>query len=74
MKNLNKINPEERVLLSDSEMKEISGGSFQVNDSCPQMEDFAQCNQVIRCSRNGVPGTCMFMLGAEGGCRCVTKM
>ena len=74
MKNLSKLSPEARVILSDREMKEISGGDFQINDSCPQTGDFARCTQVIRCSRNGVPGSCMFMLGAEGGCMCVTKI
>lgn len=74
MKNLNKINPEARVILSDNEMKEISGGDFQINDSCPQTGDFAQCTQVIRCSRNGVPGTCGFILGETGGCMCIAEM
>ena len=65
MKNLNKINPEARVILSDNEMKEISGGYF-IEDACPITP--TGCS-TAPCIKDGKTGRCMYVLGQ--GCKCV---
>lgn len=70
MKNFNKINPEARVILSDSEMKEISGGNYVDDSFCMQIG----VNQCIEsaCTKNGKAGICGVGLNGEG-CRCITR-
>ena len=70
MKNLNRIHPEARVILSDSEMKEISGGNY-VDDSFCMQPGINQCIEAP-CTKNGVAGVCGTVLGGEG-CRCITR-
>ena len=71
MKNLNKINPEERILLSDSEMKEVSGGIYVNQDGCFQTGTY-QCSDAP-CTKSGYVGFCGFVLGEGGGCQCIIR-
>lgn len=71
MKNLNKLNPEARVILSDSEMKEISGGLIINSDGCFQTGTY-QCSEGA-CTKNGYVGNCWYILGEGGGCQCIIR-
>lgn len=67
MKNLDKINPEKGIILSDREMKEIAGGTYR-GDTCVERN---QCN-AERCMSSSVPtGYCWNPTGESGGCKCV---
>ena len=70
MKNLNKLSPEARVILSDSEMKEVSGGNYIDDSFCPQI-GIDQCIEAP-CTKNGKAGVCGIASNG-GGCRCITR-
>lgn len=62
MKNLNKINPEEKILLSDSEMKEISGGVSDLD--CRLCKNPGCLGQ--SCAASSRPGVCVKIDGVDG--------
>lgn len=69
MKNLSKINPEEGIILSDGEMKEIPGGTYY-GDTC-QEKSPNQCHAETCMSKSVARGYCQNPSGNYNGCICV---
>lgn len=72
MKNLSKINPEEGIILSDGEMKNISGGTYY-GDTCQERSP-NQCNMEQCMSSSVRTGVCWNPSGNYNGCICVEKL
>ena len=71
MKNLSKITPEEGIILSDGEMKNISGGTGY-GGTCPERNP-NQCNMEYCMSSSVRTGVCRNPSGKYNGCICVER-